>query len=282
MRRICISLVGALALTLVPADIGVLAEDSATPSSSRVCSGLSDAYAREFVIANVQNGRAIAAHMIDRSCVDQTLFDRTTGLPMYNVTSSVWGGYVDTVTYPGSVVTQTESYNTYQRASDSYGTMSSWVGIGGVHGSGYLAQDGAYNTSPAVTWYETFPNPAHATGVYPSAGNQMLYLVQFDYSNGKYYFLEDDTSTNKYASQEVSFTPDVTTAEWITESYPGPVPACNPITFSTANWKDQFGQWWILNSHASTAAYYLNPPYGGAVTPSGISGSNTFTNSMTP
>lgn len=281
MRRIS-SLAAVLMFAFVSTGLVAQADTTTTPSSSRVCSGLSDAYARQFVVANVQNGPAIAAHMIDRSCVDQTMLDPVTGRPVTMATSANWGGYVDTVTYPGSVVTQVESYNTFQRASDSYPIMSPWVGIGGVNGQN-LAQDGANNNTPVVTWYELFPSPAHTTGVYPRAGDQMLYLVQFDYSNGKYYFLQEDTTTNKYASQEFSFTPNVTTAEWITEeTYPGPVASCSPITFSSASWKDQFGQWWILNSHASTTPYDMYPPNGGSVTPSGISGSNTFTNSMVP
>lgn len=184
MRRICISLAAALIYVLFPASFAAQAGDAVMPSSSRVCSGLSDAYSRQFVIDHVENGPSIAAHMVDRSCVDETLLDPSTGLPAYNNTSVNWGGYVDTVTYPGSVVTQVESYNTFQRASDSYPIMSSWVGIGGVNGTN-LAQDGADNNSPVVTWYELFPAPAHTTGVYPRAGDQMLYLLQFDYSNGK-------------------------------------------------------------------------------------------------
>lgn len=275
--RTLAAVVGLLLAFGVVSDVG-----AAGTSSYASCSGVTDAYARQFVIDHVQDGPSIAAHMITRSCVDETLTDPRTGLPEYDATGYYWGGYVDTVTYSGSVVTKVESYNTYERASDSYPIMSSWVGIGGVKSTN-LAQDGANNNAPAVTWYELYPAPAHTTGVYPRAGDQMLYLVQFDYSNGKYYFLEEDTTTNHYASQEYAFTPDINTAEWITEQFAGgPAAACNPITFGTASWSDQYGQWWILNSHASTDAYYALPWNGGEIAPSSISGSNTFTNSITP
>jgi hypothetical protein len=281
IRKISISAVAIIAITLFQSAVVAMAAERAASLGDRVCSGVSDAYAKSFVIANVEGGQAIARRMVDRSCEDRTLYSPATRQPMYNTTSNVWGGYVDTVTYPGSVVLDVESYVKYQRASDSYGSLSSWIGIGGVHGTGHLAQDGVYNTSPADTFYELYPSPAHGTGVYPHVGDQLLLLVQKDSSNGQYYFLEDDITTGKYASQEFAFTPDTSTAEWITESYPGPVPSCSPINFSTANWADQTGNWWIQNPHSSTLAYSLISPQGGGVTPSGISGSNAFTNYMT-
>jgi peptidase A4-like protein len=246
------------------------------------CASLSDAAAKEFVVANVHDGAAIAARMITRSCEDQPLYVH--GQPVYEGSNKFWGGYVDTLTYSGSVALAVESYVTYQRASDSSSPalLSSWVGIGGVLGTGALAQAGVYNTAPAVTWYELYPNePAHATGVYPQAGDQMLVLVQWNASNGQYYFLEDDTTTGYYSALYRSFTPDNTTAEWITESsINGTVPTCSPISFSSANWSDQFGNWWIINPHGSADSYTQVDPAGGAVTPSSISNSNTFTNMM--
>ncbi|HET8844232.1 MAG TPA: hypothetical protein VFN35_22385 [Ktedonobacteraceae bacterium] len=188
-------------------------------------------------------------------------------------TSSNWGGYVADTSGTGIHVDSSFSEFNVSRAAGT--DTASWVGVGGFHG-GNLAQAGI-DQSLMESWYEFFPNPP--VFLYSiNSGDEMYDLVLRDRSNGLWLVFIEDLTTGVYYTNEFSFNPDQTTAEWIVEVQSnGPVGSFAPVNFTFDQFGDGSSSQPMTSSEASTLwQVSLRSPRGGSVCPSGLTNPGTI------
>jgi hypothetical protein len=186
--------------------------------------------------------------------------------------SSNWAGYVADTSATGIRVDASFSEFNASRAAGT--DTASWVGVGGFHG-GNVAQVGI-DQSLMESWYEFFPNPP--VFLYSvNAGDTMYDLILRDRSNGLWMVFIEDLTTGVFYTNEFSFNPDQTTAEWIVEVQPnGPVGSFVPVTFTFNQFGDGSSSQPLTSGEASPLwQVFLRSPRGGSVCPSGVSNPGT-------
>lgn len=200
---------------------------------------ISDEYVRAYVLAH--EGPALAARMITRYHPEQDPRPAPVSYFPTPRTEQIWGGYITDVS--GAFVHRVNGASGYFTAiwdncTFFCPTVGTWAGIGGVNGSGHLAQTGLDNIAMRA-WYEFYP-PSPAQYLFSvNNGDSMYAKVQWDAGTALWMIYVSDLSTGVYYSSEFSYDPDLTTAEWITEVTGGAVPAIGGIPFSSVRWYDE-------------------------------------------
>lgn len=166
-----------------------------------------------------------------------------------------WGGYyVDEsgVTGTNGVESDFNAVFTSCTPDNPTCSISEWVGIGGVNGNGDLDQVGV-NMITHKAWWCAWDNPykdCHESGLkYPNAlftvnQGDNIYGNVSRYSPGVWEFYIEDTSTGSYSDYEYAWSPNATTADWITELNPsgdGTIPQFSDITYGNDYWFDSNG-----------------------------------------
>jgi Peptidase A4 family len=213
----------------------------------------------------------LAAHMLHR--VTKPLAIQPQVGHYVNVTSSTnWGGYyVQSTNVEGSYgcVVDTKA-PTYDAAS--------WTGVGGVNGTGDLAQSGV-DQYEQEGWIETYPNPP-VFYFNVNTGDTVCSEVKY-VSSGKWYISVTDSTSGSYYAADYSFNPDRSTAEWITEAQgSAAVPRFGSITFTSTEWWNSSGNEVSATTGGTLYDIQLHSPVQGSICPGNESGTS-FTNSST-
>ena len=249
------------------------------PISTPIEYSISDEYAK--AEAARSGGQSVVDHMVTRATkalgVSKFRYYTTT-------TSGDWAGYAADVSGQSIIVEGVNGYFYNESTCGAFcADVASWVGVGGYNGSN-LIQVGVDQTTNQA-WYELLP--ANAVNEFSvSNGDKMYGDVHFDFGTGHWYVLIDDQTSGTYYTSEFSYSPDQTTAEWITELTPGgsgDVPSFSPVNFSTDTWKDSLGNNWAMVSGAATYNYQITLiATCGRITPSAPgSTEEAFTNTPT-
>ena len=231
---------------------------------------ISDAQAKAMAV--LSGDPTLAAHMLHRVTAPSTV--QHTVDYVSTTSSSNWGGYY---THASNI---TGSYGCFTDTNSPTYDAASWTGVGGVYGNGNLAQTGV-DQYYQQAWIETYPNPA--TFLFSvSVGNKICSEVKLDSSTKKWYLNVTDSTTGTYYANEYSFSPNRSSAEWITEAQPDySVPKFGSIPFSSTYWYDSSStQDTATSSKGSLYLVHLYSSSGGSVCPSSESGTS-FTNKAT-
>ncbi|TMF81430.1 MAG: hypothetical protein E6I18_02945 [Chloroflexi bacterium] len=205
---------------------------------------------------------------------------RTTNERFPDVYSDQWGGYISQMTTEQVRGLWADSYVSRSCTGfcDFAPLVGSWVGIGGV-GNKQLLQVGVSQRS-GFAFYEALPG----TAVWMfdvNDGDSTYYYIAWDTSTSMWYVFAQDVTLSRSASFEVSYSPDLTTADWITEvqqNYDGIPDGATPVAFVNPLWMD-----WSTSTHridqAATAwREILRKPSGVCIVPTGLDGNGSFTN----
>jgi Peptidase A4 family len=231
---------------------------------------ISIAYAQQ--LTRTLDGGKVASRMLHRVTTPMAS-QHHVAYSIAQTTSSNWGGYVADTSATGIHVDASFSEFNASRAAGT--DTASWVGVGGFHG-GNVAQAGI-DQSLMESWYEFFPNPP--VFLYSvNSGDEMYDLVLRDRSNGLWLVFIEDLTTGVFYTNEFSFNPDQTTAEWIVEVQPnGPVGSFAPVNFTFDQFGDGSSSQPMTSSEASPLwQVSLRSPRGGSVCPSGLTNPGTI------
>jgi hypothetical protein len=127
-------------------------------------------------------------------------------------------------------------------------------------------------------FYELYPNETSPQLLFPvSAGDSIYATCSLDSGSGLWYILVEDMRTSTYFANEFSFTPDRSTAEWITEALNGfQSPNLSPaVSYTQATWAYAFSPSLPLTSSYVGTLWIdkqSNELRGPAYCPSGIGG----------
>ena len=236
---------------------------------------ISDDYGRQFISKKI--GNTVATRLKHR--VSAPLAKQ---LPEVRFTKSItqetdtnWCGYI---VQSSNIQGVSGEFNA---APSQNGVVATWTGIGGVNGTGNLAQTGIDQKYMAA-WTEIYPAPAQYW-FYVNDGDQIISKVLYDSDTGNWYLLIADLTTGYYYHNEFSFNPDQTTAEWIVERATNSnIGTFDTVNFSSAYWYDGSSTKQNINSDADTALYKLIVSWNGqSAVPSSI-GSDGQSFSITP
>jgi len=190
-----------------------------------------------------------------------------------------WGGYVADQGNTGNWVNESRAFFHVRQVTGGP-AVGTWGGVGGVNGTN-LAQTGV-DQLRMQAWVELFPNPA--TYLFSIGnGDTMFSNVFFDGATGGWVLLIQDYTSGTFFSQEYVFTPDLTSADFISEAQGGgPVPSFSGIDFSSSGYFiNQLGTELTIDNPYSlrTIRLKLVSPYGGCITPSALTADGRgFTN----
>jgi|GEM_PF-1880223 len=163
-------------------------------------------------------------------------------------TDQIWSGYIVESSNIQGVSGE------FNAAPSQNGYDATWTGIGGVNGTGNLAQTGI-DQKYMVAWTEVYPEVAQYW-FYVNDGDQIISDVLYDSDTGNWFLLIADLTTGDYYYNEYSFNPDQTTAEWIVErAMNSNIGTFDTINFNSAYWYDSNNTKQNINSDAATALY---------------------------
>ena len=170
--------------------------------------------------------------------------------------SSNWSGYIAQSSNIQGVAGE------FNVAPSQNGEDSTWTGIGGVNGTGNLAQTGI-DQSLMAAWTEIFPAPAQFW-FYVNNGDQIVSNVLYDSDTGYWFLLIGDLTTGDGYYNEYSFNPDQTTAEWIVERVGNAdIGTFNTVNFGSSYWYDSNNTKQNINSDIDNVLYQTILPWNG-------------------
>ena len=252
---------------------------SLNPAPTPVAAPQPDVYS-----LNDSQAQAVAARFADPEVVAHMLHRVTTPLPeqpagrwsVQNYFSGNYSGYIADTSGTGRAVTGAYGrFNAEQLPfGPGIGTNGSWIGIGGKNGPNLIQAGVSYQNPKAFV--ELLPaQPVYYFNV--RAGDQMYAATIKDNSTGFWYVLVEDLSTSVYYANEYNYSPDTSTADWITEvqPYSGPAPFLStPVNFSQAYWTFANSTSLQLTSPFASTLWKttMQDPYGGQYCPSNVGG----------
>lgn len=203
-------------------------------------------------------GNSLAGQAAPGALTDATVTTSTKALPAgtcCQLTSPTWGGYYVDETGAGTNTNGVQANFNAEFVSCSVCSMYSWVGIGGVNGfPSDLSQVGINMRSDKhfAFWCAFNQSTGHCQETGTASPTQLFNVSQGDnifgfvarYSAGVWEYLVNDTTNGAYFETTYAFSPDHTTADWITElsvSQNGTIPSFNDITYSDDYWYDSNG-----------------------------------------
>ncbi|WP_276947100.1 G1 family glutamic endopeptidase [Ferrimicrobium acidiphilum] len=150
--------------------------------------------------------------------------------PTVSSASANWAGYIES----GSGFTSVSGeFNVASLArGQSKGSVSEWVGVGGLHGHSILQAGVTEFAGPRliVPWIESYPAPATNIGALPISSGDII-RVSVGQTSGSWTVTIDDLTTNQKYATNVAYTGSPKSAEWIVESATPTLASYAPIHF---------------------------------------------------
>jgi hypothetical protein len=237
---------------------------------------MSEAYEKAFILKHT--GRTdIVSMKMQRVSVRSF---RSTNDRFPDAYSNAWGGYVSQMTTEQVRGLWADSYVSRSCTGfcDFAPLVGSWVGIGGV-GNGQLLQVGVSQRHGFAFW-ERLPDTAQWM-FDVNNGDQTWYYIAWDSPSSMWFISAQDLTLGRSASLLVSYSPNLTSAEWITEvqaNYDGIPDGATPVAFVNPLWMDWSTTTHRIDQAANPYRELLRKPSGVCIVPTGLDGGGSFTN----